>query len=133
MIKRIIAGYMAVMLFLLIVAGCGDSQDFRLLLNQDERIEVHKGQVIIIELKANPTTGYKWQVLEESNKGILNPVGEGEFIAHAADEGIMGAGGTEIYRFKAVAKGEAILIFEYRRPWEKKGPLKRYVVRIMVH
>jgi inhibitor of cysteine peptidase len=132
MMKRIIAGSIVIMLVALAVAGCGSSQDVRLSLTKDENINVHKGQVIIIELKANHTTGYEWQVLEETNKGILNPVGEGEYITNTADKRRMGSGGTEIYRFKAVAKGEAILIFEYKRPWEKKEPIKRYRVRIMV-
>lgn len=132
MIKKVAVGYIAVMLIGVAVAGCGSSQDVRLSLTQDENIKVHNGQVIIIELKANPTTGYKWQVLEETNKGILNRMGEGEYIPNATDKRKRGSGGIEIYRYEAVGQGEAILNFEYRRPWEKKGSIKRYVVRIMV-
>ena len=122
--------------FLLIgsLARCAFSEDINITLAKDESIELSKGRTITIELKANPTTGYKWQVLEKSNEGVLMQEGEGEYIP--SDTNIprrRGSGGVQIYRFKALKQGEATLVFEYKRPWEEKEPARKYTVQIKVN
>ena len=38
----------------------------------------------------------------------------GEF----AEQGIVGAGGTELFRFKGLSKGKTEITFKYKRSWE---------------
>ena len=132
MLKKIITVGAMIML-IATVASCESSKDVRLTLAQDENIELGRGQIVVIELKANPTTGYKWQVLEEANEGVVLQKGEGEYVPSSTAKPIMrGSGGTQIYRFQALNKGEATLVFEYKRPWEEKEPARRYTVQIKV-
>ena len=123
----------AIMMLIGTTASCKPSEDVRLTLEKDKNIELYKGQTLIVELKANPTTGYQWQVLEEANEGVLLQKGEGEYVPYYAKPRIRGSGGTQIYRFQALNKGDATLVFEYRRPWEEKEPARRYIVHIKIH
>jgi inhibitor of cysteine peptidase len=43
-----------------------------------------------------------------------------EYIA--ADTGLVGSGGREIWSFMAVCPGKANISFKYIRPWEKDVP-----------
>ena len=102
MLKKIAAPIIVIML-IGIVASCQSLENVKLTLAQDENIELHKGQTFIIELKANPTTGYKWQVLEEANEGILLQKGEGEYVpSSTAKPRKRGSGGMQIYRFQEI-------------------------------
>ena len=42
-------------------------------------IELKKGQALVITLKANPTTGYTWDVVEPRDEQVLRSGGELEF------------------------------------------------------
>jgi len=49
-----------------------------------------------------------------------------------SDKAITGAGGNEIWEFKAKTKGEQKLIMVYKRPWEKKGTFEKKEIFIKV-
>lgn len=120
-------------LFVVSLVNCASSDDTKLTLDKDAVIELSKGKILTIELKANHTTGYRWQVLEEKNEGIIEQEGEAEYITSSTQRPMpRGSGGIEVYHFKAVKNGEAKLVFEYRRPWEKKEPARRYILTIKI-
>lgn len=77
------------------------------------------GQVLVVTLASNPTTGYSWQVAEGLGP-VLVQVGEVAY-REAPQEGtpLVGAGGTETFRFEAQGAGQTRLVLEYRRPWEE--------------
>ena len=77
-------------------------------------IQVAVGEEFALALAGNPTTGYAWQV--RSDGQILKPLGQ-EF--ELGGEGV-GAGGLEVFRFRALETGETEIACEYRRPWEKE-------------
>jgi inhibitor of cysteine peptidase len=88
-----------------------------LALKDDGRtVRVAPGQVVMVSLKANHTTGYRW-VLADSALGVLER--EGEPVYYADSTGGVGAGGFENWRFRATRAGSGTLVLEYRRPWEK--------------
>lgn len=95
--------------------------------------ELTRDQVLCITLESNPTTGYSWQVAE-IDKAILRQVGDAEYKSSASgNPPVVGAGGTETFRFETVSAGNTTLKLVYRRPWEKDAPpLKTYTVQIAV-
>lgn len=118
----------------LVFCGCSKSNEVLLLLNKDESISLRRGEVLNIELEANPTTGYVWSVLTSDTESVLEQTGPGGYTPGAqAKSGLVGAGGIQTYRFTAVKRGESILVFQYSRSWEKDvEPVKRFVVQVTV-
>ena len=77
-------------------------------------IQVVTGDEFAIEIAGNPTTGYTWQVHVDGQRLELlsqefEPGGEG-----------VGAGGQEVFRFRALVSGETEIACEYRRPWVRE-------------
>jgi len=83
-------------------------------------LEVKVGQEFNITLESNPSTGYGWQLAKQLNETILVLIG---FEYKSSGSGlIVGAGGTEIWTFKAVKSGTAEISLKYVRPWETDVP-----------
>jgi predicted secreted protein len=80
-------------------------------------VNLKVGGLLEVRLEANHTTGYGWMAAPAMN-AVLVRQGKAEYQENAAG-GRIGAGGVEIWRFKAVKVGQQVLTFEYRRPWEK--------------
>ena len=78
-------------------------------------IQVAVGEEFALALAGNPTTGYAWQVHSEGQ--VLDLLGQ-EF--EPGGKGV-GAGGLEVFRFRALAPGATEIVCEYRRPWEKES------------
>ena len=80
-----------------------------------------KGDVLVVELPANPSTGFMW-----TNTGTTLPVltvaGPAEFKPDPAAEGMVGVGGTAIFKFDALESGRAEVTLLYRRSWEAEVP-----------
>lgn len=74
----------------------------------------------IIVLPSNITTGFSWQ-LDEFEPGIVEVVSQQYKQAEDAQD-VIGAGGQEVWTFKAVGVGEITLHFRYIRPWESDMP-----------
>lgn len=82
-------------------------------------IEVQVGQEFAITLGSNPTTGYRWQLAEPLDESRLKLVGS-EYKAPETER--VGAGGREVWTFKAVGAGKTSIALRYVRPWEKDVP-----------
>ena len=74
------------------------------------------GEEFTIVLDSNPTTGYSWKLSDNFSGGIVQLVSS-SYIPPVTRR--KGAGGEEIWRFKAVAAGKTTISLEYIRPWEK--------------
>jgi predicted secreted protein len=81
-------------------------------LREHPHISVSKGEAFVIELAANPTTGYEWQ--PDFDPAALKLAGR-EFVRSGA---AVGEGGAERFRFESLAAGATRLAFAYRRGWE---------------
>jgi predicted secreted protein len=88
-----------------------------------ERIEVAVGASFEVHMDSNPTTGYMWRVREPLDAHLsAGPKRyEGAPTAAPGQPQIVGAGGVEFFSFTGVTAGEATLVLEYARSWEK-GP-----------
>ncbi len=119
---------------LFLAVGCGSAQEVQIGADDDGRqIALDQGQVLVVTLGSNPSTGYSWQVAE-IQEAILKQLGEAEF--QASDPGgtpVVGAGGTETFRFEALKAGQTTLKLVYHRPWEKDvEPLDTFSVQVVV-
>lgn len=85
-------------------------------------IEIVAGQQLSVRLPSNRTTGFGWLV---ADPGVLKQSGESNYEASQTPPGLVGAGGTETFTFKADTAGSGRLALEYRRQWEKGVPAER--------
>jgi inhibitor of cysteine peptidase len=88
-------------------------------------VNLKAGALLEVRLEANHTTGYSWIAAPVANP-VLMMQGKAAYQENAAADK-MGAGGVEVWRFKAVKAGKQGLQFEYRRPWEKGSPPAKVV------
>jgi inhibitor of cysteine peptidase len=145
---QLLGGMVAVLLAVLVTAGCGpargvargadvvkaDVKEIQVgAQDNGSRIEVEKGQTLVVTLDSNPTTGYSWEVVEGQGT-ILQQQGEAQFQpSNAGDQQLVGAGGAETFRFEAAGAGEVTLKLIYHRPWEKGvEPLETFSVQVVV-
>jgi predicted secreted protein len=83
------------------------------------------GVVMEVRLDANHTTGHSWVAVPVADPVVVSE-GKAEYLENAAENKV-GAGGVEVWRFKAVKTGKETLHFEYCRPWEKNVPAAKTV------
>ena len=97
------------------------------------QVELEQGQILVVTLESNPTTGYRWEVVE-TQESILEQMGEAEFkSSETGGPPLVGAGGWEIFRFKAISAGQTSLKLVYHRPWEEGvEPLKTFSLQVVV-
>jgi inhibitor of cysteine peptidase len=97
------------------------------------QVELEQGQILVVTLESNPTTGYRWEVAE-IQESILEQMGEAEFKPSQTGEPPMtGAGGWEIFRFKAISAGQMTLQLVYRRSWEEGvEPINTFSLQVVV-
>jgi inhibitor of cysteine peptidase len=73
------------------------------------------GEEFTIAVPANPTTGYQWK--ESHDASLLNLVGS-EYKPSKQAKGVVGAGGTQYFKFRALKPGMTRVDFSYQRPTE---------------
>jgi predicted secreted protein/Tol biopolymer transport system component len=104
--------------------------------DQDDggQVELKVGQILVVTLESNPTTGYSWEQAEDQDT-ILEQQGQPDFISsQTGGPPIVGAGGWEVFRFKAVKLGKMILKLIYRRPWEEGvEPVNTFTLDVTIH
>jgi len=101
--------------------------------NNGGEIELNFGKLLVVKLESNPSTGYRWELVE-NNESILKQFGQAEFESpETAGPPIVGAGGWEIFRFKAISAGQTNLELVYHRSWEDVEPLKTFSIQVTVN
>ncbi len=110
---------LGVLILVFALAGCVKTREVRVTEEQmGGTVELKQGETLSIELPANPSTGYAWEV-KDLDTALLEPAGETEFIQQKSDEGLVGAPETQIIRLKAVAGGKTTLKLIYHRSFEQ--------------
>lgn len=78
----------------------------------DKNITAKVGETFVIELEANPTTGYQWSIT-----GPLSPAVQKVSNTYVASKttstAVVGSGGVEKWTFKGVSAGDALIQMEY--------------------
>jgi len=99
----------------LTVAGCvGVAETYT---DPGQTVNIGVNQEFIIALGSNPTTGYSWQ---ESHDQTMLELLEKSY-REEAKEGVVGAGGVEYFRFKALKAGQTEITMTYEQPWAGGG------------
>lgn len=124
------AARVLVIALVLALAGCASGGTQLTEGDNGKTVRLKVGETFTIKLPGNPSTGYSWNGAADPEVVVL--VGEPEFTSDAADENIVGAGGTLTMTYKAVKAGEGELKLQYSRVWESVQPEKTFTVRVVV-
>ena len=84
-----------------------------------QTIRTAPGKEFTLTLVSNRTTGYGWQLSELPDKAIAQFISS-EYVAPYAPRAV-GAGGKELWRFRAIGRGTTTIGLVYVRPWEKSA------------
>lgn len=99
---------------------------------QNSTVDLTVGQELVVRLDANPTTGYRW-VLVNGATGVLTQVAELNYAPRSLSAPLVGSGGVTTARFRAATPGKQTLELAYRRPWERDAPAaKTFRVDVVV-
>ncbi len=114
-----IFAWVGILLVVGLLAGCTNKDEVRLTADQLNGIlGMRTGETLVIELPANPSAGYAWEV-DDLDTALFEPVGETEFVQEKNDEGLVGVPETQIIRLKAIASGKTTLKLIYLRSFEQ--------------
>ena len=82
-------------------------------------LEVVAGDLLMVTLCSNPTTGFEWsETANISDTSILEQVSH-EFISPQSDPPPPpGTPGQEVWVFRALEEGTSTVYMEYSRPWQ---------------
>jgi len=92
-------------------------------------IQARTGAVFSIALVSNPSTGFRWKMTLPENDKTVTFLGS-EYVA--SREGMPGAPGTEVFKFRAATPGEMKVVFVYERPWETITAPTRKIFSVLV-
>lgn len=89
------------------------------------------GKPILVQLPANPSTGYTWQA--SSVPTFMAQAGAPTYQSVATGT-VVGAGGEQTFTFNVKAAGNGPLSMAYLRPFEKGvPPVKTFTVTVWVY
>jgi inhibitor of cysteine peptidase len=92
------------------------------------QVNLYGGQVVIIQLESNPSTGYSWQVVR-SGDAVVAQIGLSEFVYEAE---MVGAPGKEMFQFTPSSEGEGTLELVYKHARDDDAaPLQTFRVQIV--
>jgi inhibitor of cysteine peptidase len=115
------------LLAIFLLAGCFNVETYT---DEGQAIDTEVNQQFVIALGSNPTTGYGWEASYDET--MLELVG-GESEYEEPGDGLVGAGGVEYFRFKALETGRTEITLVYKHTWEESTPddlTKVFVVHI---
>lgn len=136
--KWILRGLLGAVL-MVALAGCkpaaGEDVPAEVLVEKDANgttVTLDVDQVLAIRLESNPTTGYGWQVIEV-DESILQAEGGPEMIEPTQATPMLGAGGWQVFRYRAKASGETVMKLGYARPFEPDvAPIETFTLTVKV-
>ena len=95
-----------------------------------KQVEVAVNGTITVTLDSNATTGYSWQLSGISDSSVLEKTNN---VYEVPTSGRIGAGGKEVWTFKALTAGKATINMEYDQPWtDGQKDAKSFVLTVVV-
>lgn len=126
--KRVLLLVTLVVLTLGLVAGCVGVKTYK---SVGEDIKIGVGQEFIIALGSNPTTGYSWEAsYDETMLELIG--GKSTYEVDEVGDDVVGAGGTEFFRFLTLEAGETEITLVYAQHWEGGGVGETKVFTVVI-
>ena len=83
--------------------------------NISKQITIAEGTELIVDLAANPSTGYSWTQPAIGTPAVITQI-DSKYVA--PETKALGAAGVQVWTFKASEKGTTTVKMDYSRPWE---------------
>jgi inhibitor of cysteine peptidase len=94
-------------------------------------VVLHRGDRLIVSLPGNATTGYSWRV-RTVNRALVKPLGV-TYVPKKVTPPTVGAGGTFVLRFQAIADGTTVLRLVYVQSGNVSArPAKTFALKVFV-
>ena len=87
----------------------------------NKEIKAKVGEIIVIEIEGNATTGYRWDEVAGRSDSVLESQGH-EYKTRELPVGMVGYGDKAFFRYLVKAPGKTEIVLAYTRPWEKDVP-----------
>ncbi len=114
----------------LVLASCGSGNSVVLTAaDSGSEIQINSGDRFELRLDSNPSTGYRWEIATEAGPSTVELVTR---TYEGPDSDLVGAAGTEVFVFEAIADA-GVLRLEYVRSFDDPPVPERiveYVVRV---
>jgi inhibitor of cysteine peptidase len=92
-------------------------------------VELQQGNLLVITLEGNPTTGYQWEMLPNTD-GAVELQGEPEYKSGG---NLAGSGGIYKFTIKAIKTGSTRVELKYYRSFEVGvPPIKTFSIGVEV-
>ncbi len=117
-IIRLLSVVLVITLLIILLCSCKSIAELTFD-DKGKSFELEKGDRINIKLESNPTTGYEWILSGETDTAIVS-LFDSKFLQTKKEEKLVGAGGYEIFTFKAENSGQTEIILTYKRSWEEE-------------
>jgi inhibitor of cysteine peptidase len=110
-VKRLLL--LLIVLATFLVAGCIHVETYD---DEGQGIDTGVNQQFVIALGSNPSTGYGWEAsYDETMLELVEKIYKAE-----VKSGLVGGGGVEYFRFKALKTGRTAVTLVYKRAWEEE-------------
>jgi inhibitor of cysteine peptidase len=113
--KLMMLALISVVLLTVVLSGCGTAA--KAFTEPSQTINTGVNKEFTIALGSNISTGYSWQAAYDEK--ALTLVEKTYKEQDNTGKQVVGAPGTEYFKFKSLSKGETKVTFAYRRPWEQ--------------
>jgi inhibitor of cysteine peptidase len=131
LIKKATFISLLLLITLLILSGCMFTGKTLKESDNDQSLNLKVNEVVKVKLESNITTGFRWNLSNETDTNIVSLVSS-DYKENSADKKL-GAGGYETFTFKAKSKGNTTIILTYNKLWEEGAePLKTFKINIVV-
>jgi inhibitor of cysteine peptidase len=122
--KLIMVALGSLALLTLVLSGCAASA--KAFTEPDQTINAEVNKEFTIALGSNISTGYSWQAAYD--EAALTLVEQTYQEKDTTGKQLVGAAGTEYFKFKPLSQGQTQVTLTYRRSWEQPSAQDRTVV-----
>ncbi|MBA7509838.1 hypothetical protein ES705_01810 [subsurface metagenome] len=129
-IIRLLSVVLVITLLIILLCSCKSIAELTFD-NKGKSFELEKGDRINIKLESNPTTGYEWILGGETDTSVVS-LFDSKFVQTEKEEELVGAGGYEIFTFKAENSGQTEIILTYKRSWEEEELKEEFLFKINI-
>ena len=120
----------ALLALVLLVAGTPGCAAKKVYRDGTPTISGRTGEVVIVELASNPTTGYSWMLTGQPDPTVATLTETDYQLSPSSPLGL--GGGHQRWSFKLVAPGTSTMVFSYGRTWENAPAQKATMFNVIV-